>query len=109
MKKRISIQRFVEIASANPAKIMGLYPEKGVIQPGADADLVLLDPEKSGVIEAGSLHGNAGYSLYEGYRYQGEIEMVMQRGEILVREGVFLGKRGQGMFLNRKLSNNNLI
>jgi dihydropyrimidinase len=109
MKNRISIHRFVEVASANPARIMGLYPGKGTIQPGADADLIVLDPEKSGVIEAESLHGNAGYSLYEGYRYQGEIEMVMQRGEILVREGVFLGKRGQGMFLKRKLSNNNSI
>jgi len=103
MKKRISLQRFVEVASANPARIMGLYPKKGTLQPGADADLIIIDPAKSGVISAGSLHGNAGYSLYEGYCYQGEIELVMQRGQVLVRDGEFLGKRGQGRFQKRKI------
>jgi dihydropyrimidinase len=102
MKKRISLQRFVEVASANPARIMGLYPKKGTLQPGADADLIIVDPSKQGVISSGSMHGNAGYSLYEGFSYQGEIELVMQRGQVLVRDGAFLGKRGQGMFLKRK-------
>ena len=103
MKKRISVQRFVEIASCNPARLMGLYPKKGTIQPGADADLILVDPEKTGLIKEESLHGNAGYSLYEGYEYQGEIDMVMQRGEILVKDGMFLGKRGEGRFIKRGL------
>jgi dihydropyrimidinase len=103
VKNRISIQRFVEIASCNPAKIMGLYPKKGTIQPGSDADLILVDPEKTGEIKRESLHGNAGYSLYEGYQYKGEIEMVMQRGKVLVNQGKFLGNRGDGEFLNRIL------
>jgi len=93
----------VEIASANPARIMGLYPKKGTIQPGADADLILVDTEKTGLIKEESLHGNAGYSLYERYAYQGEIDMVMQRGEIIVKDGIFLGKRGEGRFIKRGL------
>ncbi|MBV7274951.1 dihydropyrimidinase [Clostridium sp. PL3] len=103
MKNRISIQHFVEIASYNPAKIMGIYPKKGNIQPGADADLILIDTEKTGVIRGNMLHGNAGYSLYEGYQYKGEIEMVMQRGKIIVSQGEFIGNRGDGEFLNRIL------
>ncbi|NMM61919.1 dihydropyrimidinase [Clostridium sp. P21] len=101
IKNRISIQHFVEIASCNPAKIMGLYPKKGTIQPGADADLILIDMEKSGVIKEDLLHGNAGYSLYEGYHYKGEIEMVMQRGSVIVDHGKFLGSKGDGKFINR--------
>lgn len=103
MKNRISVQRFVEIASYNPAKIMGLYPKKGIIQPGSDADLILVDTEKTGVIRGESLYGNAGYSLYEGYQYKGEIEIVMQRGKIIADHGKFLGSRGDGKFLNRVL------
>jgi dihydropyrimidinase len=101
IKDKISIQDFVKVASSNPAKIMGLYPKKGVIQPGADADLILIDKKKTGVFKGEALHGNAGYSLYEGYQYQGEIEMVMQRGNVLVEQGKFIGKRGEGEFLNR--------
>lgn len=103
MKNRISLQRFVELTSFNSARIMGLYPRKGTIQPGADADLILIDANKYGVLKASSLHGNAGYSLYEGYEYMGEIELVMQRGKILVRNGEFLGSKGLGNFLNRTI------
>lgn len=103
MKERISLQRFVEVSSLNPAKIMGIYPEKGNLMPGADADLILIDPEKSGTIREEDLHGNAGYSLYEGYDYKGEIELVIQRGNILVKDGRFVGKEGDGKFLVRKI------
>lgn len=104
MKDRISLQKFVEISSLNPAKIMGMYPEKGNLRPGADADLILIDPEKTGTMKAENLHGNAGYSLYEGYGYRGEIDLVMQRGEILVKDGIFVGKEGDGKFLLRKIA-----
>ena len=103
MKERISLQRFVEVSSLNPSKIMGMYPEKGNLRPGADADLILIDPEKTGTIKAHDLQGNAGYSLYEGYGYKGEIELVMQRGNILVRDGRFVGREGDGKFLVRKI------
>jgi dihydropyrimidinase len=103
MKDRISLQRFVEVSSLNPARIMGIHPEKGNLRPGADADIILIDPEKSGTITAEDLHGNTGYSLYEGYGYQGEIELVMQRGNILVKDGQFLGKGGDGKFLVRRI------
>ena len=103
MKNRISLQRFTQLTSLNPARIMGLYPKKGIIQPGADADLIIIDTNKYGMLKASSLHGNAGYSLYEDYEYKGEIELVMQRGKILARNGEFVGNRGQGNFLNRNI------
>lgn len=103
MNGKISMQRFTEISSTNPAMIMGLYPEKGVIQPGADADIIIIDPLKNGVIKAENLHGRAQYSLYEGYNYKGDITVVMQRGNIIAQDGIFLGKKGDGKFIKRKL------
>ena len=85
---------------------MGLYPHKGSLMPGADADLIIIDSAKTGIIKEENLHGNAGYSLYEDFAYQGEIELVMQRGNILVRDGQFLGKRGDGKFIKRSIPEN---
>lgn len=106
MKKRISLKRFVEVSSLNPARIMGLYPQKGSLMPGADADLIIIDSAKSGIIKEKNLHGNAGYSLYEDFAYQGEIELVMQRGNVLVRDNEFLGKQGDGKFIRRSIPEN---
>jgi dihydropyrimidinase len=106
MKKRISLKRFVEVSSFNPARIMGLYPQKGSLRPGADADLIIIDSNKTGIIKEENLHGNAGYSLYEDFSYQGEIELVMQRGNILVRDNQFLGNRGDGKFIKRSVPEN---
>lgn len=103
MKQRISLQRFIEVTSLNPARIMGLYPEKGTLTPGADADICIINPERSGTIRAESLHGAAGYSLYEGMEYTGEIELVMQRGKVIVKDGVFLGQKGDGRYLKRRV------
>ena len=101
MKKRITLQKFVEVSSLNPARIMGLYPQKGTLRPGSDADLILMDTKKTGVFHQEHLHGNAGYSLYEGYAYTGEIGLVMQRGKVIVKDGKFLGNRGDGEFMSR--------
>jgi len=103
MKQRISLQRFIEVTSLNPARIMGLYPEKGTLEPGADADICIINPERSGTFSAETLHGAAGYTLYEGLEYTGEVELVMQRGKVIVKDGVFLGQRGDGRYLKRRV------
>ncbi|MBP1919219.1 dihydropyrimidinase [Youngiibacter multivorans] len=102
MKKRISMKRFIEVTSLNPAKVMGLYPEKGNLMPGADADIFIIDPEKSGTFTSESIHGAAGYTLYEGMEYMGEVELVMQRGRVIVKDGIFLGSEGDGRYLKRR-------
>ena len=98
---KISMNRFVEITSTAPAKIFGLYPRKGSMGIGADADLVVWDPEKRHTLSAKSLHMRVDYSPYEGRDVVGYPTVVMQRGKTLVRDGQFLGKRGQGQFQRR--------
>lgn len=103
MKERISLKKFIEVTSLNPSRIMGLYPEKGTLMPGSDADICIVNPERSGTFRAESLHGAAGYTLYEGMQYRGEIELVMQRGRVIVKDGAFLGKEGDGRYLKRRV------
>lgn len=98
---RISPERFVGLTSTNPAKIFGLYPKKGCLQPGSDADIAIWDPDlniKYGVKVA---QHRTDYNLYEGWDLKGMPIIVMQRGEILVDRGKWLGKPGQGKFLQR--------
>ncbi|MFC4766780.1 dihydropyrimidinase [Effusibacillus consociatus] len=99
---RISLQKFVEITSSAPAKLFGLYPKKGTIAIGSDADLVVLDPRLSRVISKNTQSQSTDYNLYEGTKVQGVITYVLSRGEELVQEGRFLGKPGRGEFLHRK-------
>lgn len=101
-KGRISLERFVEVMSANPAKLMGLYPRKGALQPGADADIIMLDPQVDGILSASNLHGPWGYTLYEGVPVKGSVEMVFLRGTCVVHNGFFLGQRGDGSLLYRQ-------
>lgn len=104
MKNRISINRFVEMVCTNPAKIYGMYPQKGILQPGSDGDLVIIDPIAEDVITIDRMHGAADYTSYEGMKVQGRIDLVMQRGNILAEGNVFKGKKGAGRFLHRKTS-----
>lgn len=104
MKGRITINKMVEILCTNPAKAYGLYPQKGAILPGADADIVILDPEKERILTQKDMHSAVDYTCYEGMKVRGEIDLVMQRGEVIVKENQFLGKRGRGKFLPRKRS-----
>jgi dihydropyrimidinase len=97
----ITPERFVEITSAAPARIFGLWPRKGAIVEGSDADLVLWNPEKTVTLSASTHHMRVDYSLYEGRTVRGAPEMVLSRGDILVDRGVFLGRRGRGRFLAR--------
>jgi dihydropyrimidinase len=100
----IGLNRFVELVATAPAKLFGLWPRKGTIAPGSDADVVVFDPEAERTLSASTHHMNVDYSCYEGRRVHGIPEVVMQRGEILVDHGTFLGRPGQGRFLERSRS-----
>jgi dihydropyrimidinase len=99
---RISPNRWVQLVSTNPAKIFGLYPRKGDIAPGFDADLVIFDPEAEHVISADSHHMNCDYSLFEGMQASGAPETVLLRGEVVVEKGAFVSSaEGRGRFIAR--------
>jgi len=97
----IGLNRFVEIVATAPAKMFGLYPRKGTIAPGSDADIVVFDPRVEREISAKTHHMNVDYSAYEGRKVRGLPETVLQRGQVLVQDGTFFGKPGQGRFLPR--------
>ena len=97
----ISLNRFVDVTATTPAKIFGLYPRKGTIAPGSDADLVVFDPEKRTVVSAKTHHMNVDYNPYEGRRVTGVVETVLSRGRTIVENGRFVGGRGCGLFIPR--------
>lgn len=99
---RLSLNRFVEVASTNAAKFFGLFPRKGTIQPGSDADLVVWDPHWRGTITAAHHHMNMDYSAFEGFPVQGRAAAVTVRGELQVRDGQFIGTKGLGRLLRRE-------
>jgi dihydropyrimidinase len=101
---RIRVNRLVQLFSENPAKIFGLYPKKGTIQRGADADLVIFDPHAVHTIRQGNQHSGAPYTLYEGRRCKGKPVLVMQRGKILIEDGEMKGRPGDGKFLPTKIT-----
>ena len=98
---RITPSRWVELTSTTPAKIMGLFPRKGTIAVGSDADIVLWDPKATQTLSAKTLHMRVDYNPYEGRRVTGKASVVLSRGEVLVQAGKFLGKKGRGKFLKR--------
>jgi glycine/D-amino acid oxidase-like deaminating enzyme len=91
--------RLVQVLSENPARIFGLYPQKGTIAPGSDADLVVFDPAREFTIRAENQHSNAGYTLYEGRTVLGWPEMSFQRGRPVLRDGEIVAQAGQARFL----------
>ncbi len=98
---RIDLNRFVEITSTGPAKLFGLFPRKGTIAPGSDADLVIWNPDASAVLSQKTLHMNVDYNPYEGRRVQGVPEIVLSRGEVIVQDGALHARPGRGRFLRR--------
>ena len=98
-KGRIELTRFVELTAANPARIYGLYPRKGTIAVGSDADIAIWDPQREVKITNDILHHDVDYTPYEGMTVKGWPETVVSRGEIVVRDGGFLGAKGRGEFL----------
>ncbi len=98
---RISINRFVELVSTNPAKLFGLYPRKGTIAPGADADIVVWDLEKKVTISAATHHTNVNYNLFEGEEVTGAPEVVLVRGKVVVENDTLVAEAGHGQFVKR--------
>lgn len=100
-KGRLSLTRFVEVVSTNPAKLAGLYPQKGTLSIGSDADIMIIDPEKEVTISQSMLHGMTDYTPYEGWKLKGYPVTTLSRGKVLVRDGEFIAQPGGGEFLKR--------
>ena len=98
---RISLNRFVELTSTSPARIFGLFPRKGTIAPGSDADIVIFDPDKTMTLSVKTLHMRVDYNPYEGRQVTGVPETVLSRGRVIVDNGAFTGRAGAGSFLKR--------
>jgi dihydropyrimidinase len=98
---RISKERWVEVISTAPAKLFGMYPRKGSVSVGADADLVVYDPDRKRTISARTHHMDVDYSCYEGRTVQGSSDVVLSRGTVIVRDGEFTGRKGHGHFVKR--------
>ncbi len=98
---RISLNRWVELTSTSPAKIFGLFPRKGTIAPGSDADIVVFNPAKRQTLSAATLHMKVDYNPYEGREVQGVSEIVVSRGKVIVENGKFVGRAGAGSFIKR--------
>src|SRR6266478_2648005 len=98
---KLSLNRFVELVSTTPARIFGMYPRKGAIAAGSDADIVFWDPQADYTISAKTHHMRVDYSMFEGFRVKGNVSKVMSRGEMVVDGGQFLGKVGRGQYLKR--------
>jgi dihydropyrimidinase len=102
--KRLNLNRFVEIIATTPAKMFGLYPKKGTIAPGSDADIVIFDPKKKHTISVKTQHMRVDYSAYEGKEIMGKVETVLSRGRVLIEGDKYLGKMGDGVYLRRGVS-----
>ena len=103
-ERNMSLQRFVDITSANAAKLLGLYPRKGAIQPGSDADLVLIDPDMKKTLTLDDLHADSDYSIWEGFACQGYPVLTMLRGKVIVEQGQLVGSSTDGQWLKRRVS-----
>ena len=104
-ERGVSLQRFVDITSANAARILGLYPQKGAIQPGSDADIVLLDPNQKKVIALSDLHADSDYSIWEGFQCHAYPVMTILRGKVIVENGKLLGSSSDGRWVKRHVAN----
>jgi len=101
-KGRITLNKYVEVACTNAAKIFGLFPKKGTIAIGSDADLVLFDPLEKHTLSAATHHMNVDYSGYEGWELTGKVKTVLLRGEVAIDQGKCLAEKGNGQFIKRK-------
>jgi dihydropyrimidinase len=108
-QNKIGLKRWVEINSTNPAKIFGLYPNKGVIKVGSDADIVIWNPEFTRKISVTNHHMNIDYSMFEGIESAGKAEIVISNGEIIIENDEFIVKAGRGKFVRRKSFDKDLL
>jgi dihydropyrimidinase len=101
---RIPLQTFVAAFSTNPARIFGLYPRKGTIAVGGDADMVFFDPVSVGVVDERRLHSRAGYDPFNGFELRGRPVLTLSRGEVIARDGQLVSQAGRGRHLLRQRS-----
>jgi dihydropyrimidinase len=102
-KNRITMNQLVALTSTNPAELFGMYPQKGSIRCGSDADLVIVDMEAEEILSTGTLHNHVGYTIYEGLKVKGKPVATILRGKTIVERGLFLGERSGGRFVKRKI------
>jgi dihydropyrimidinase len=100
----LSVERWVEITSSAPARLFGMYPRKGALLPGSDADVVVYDPDAARTISAATHHMNVDYSAFEGLTVNGTVECVLSRGELVIDAGAFVGRAGHGQFVRRGIN-----
>jgi dihydropyrimidinase len=108
MEDRISLDTFARITSTNPAKLFGMYPQKGTIAIGSDADLVIMDPNQTRVISKAAQQQNVDYNAFEGKEVKGVIRYVLSRGEIIAQKGAYSGKENRGKYLHRVAVNDTI-
>jgi len=101
-KGKISLNKFVEVGSTNAAKIFGMYPQKGCIAVGSDADIVIFDPKEKHKLSVKTHHMNVDYSAYEGHKVTGKVKTVLLRGKVAIDDGAVKIKKGYGQFIKRK-------
>ena len=101
VQKRITLNRWVEVTATTPAKLMGMFPKKGTIAVGSDADIVVWDPRSTTTLSAKTHHMRVDYNPYEGRTVKGKASTVLSRGEVIVEKDTFLGKKGRGRFIKR--------
>jgi dihydropyrimidinase len=99
VQRHMSLRHLVWLLCANPAKIFGLWPRKGDIRPGSDADLVLFDPRPTRTLSVSELHSRAGFSPYEGLTVTGKVQTTICRGQVVYRDGAVVGPPGFGRFM----------
>lgn len=102
-KGRMTLPQFVQTVSTNAAIIFGMYPQKGTLQPGADADIMVIDPNQRDILTVKNMKGNADYSPYEGMEVQCSIHKVFSRGKLVAVDNEFVGRQGDGKFIKRKI------
>jgi dihydropyrimidinase len=100
---RLTVNRLVAVTSTNAARIFGMYPRKGIIAPGSDADMVLVDPDRQGTLSVRESFIDVDWSPFEGMKVKGLPVLTMLRGEVIVEEGRFIGRRGEGQFIKRRI------
>ncbi|MGQ0847582.1 MAG: dihydropyrimidinase [Actinomycetota bacterium] len=103
-EERLSLERWVEVCSTTPAKMFGLFPKKGTVAIGSDADIVIFDPNRRHMLSAGSHHMRTDYSCYEGMELMGSVDTVLSRGRVIISDDRYVGKKGDGRYLRRDLN-----